>query len=351
MVQKEIIKEVKENEVFSVMADETKDMQKKEQMSLVVRYYYNGAIHESFLCFQAAETLNAAGLSEMIVSCLEKHGLDYKNNLVGQGYDGASVMSGRHSGVTARIQSNARFAFYVHCNAHCLNLVLVDATKAVPEVVDFFALLQQLYNFISGSYVHLKWLELQKDLYPSQQPRELQALSDTRWACRYAACRNLRDRLPAVLKLLQDLSLDKQGERSVLARGLLSQIDLQFLGLLVTFCTVLGDAKCLSDMLQSSTLNLAMAMDLVVSLKDTLQDYRNDDYFSKLWKEVEELAQQCKIGVQAHNKRQRKISSRFLDSLMMSTVGQRNCDEEDFPRALFYQVIDCLITELNRRFK
>lgn len=49
MVQKEIIKEVKENEVFSVMADETKDMQKKEQMSLVVRYYYNGAIHESFL--------------------------------------------------------------------------------------------------------------------------------------------------------------------------------------------------------------------------------------------------------------------------------------------------------------
>lgn len=306
MVQKQIIAEVKESEVFSVMADETKDLKKKEQMSLVVRYYYNGAIHESFLCFQAAEILHAEGLSQMIVRCLERHGLDYRSNLVGQGYDGASVMSGKHSGVAARIQSNARFAFYVHCNAHCLNLVLVDTTKAVPEVVDFFALLQQLYNFISGSYVHLKWLDVQRELYPSQQPRELQSLSDTRWACRYAACRNVRDRLPAVLKLLQDLSLEKQGERSVLARGLLSQIDLQFLGLLVTFCEVLGDAKCLSDMLQSRTLNLARAVDLVLVLLDRRMKKGLDKPASVLeflvflepYKEVfHELFRLCKIAI------------------------------------------------------
>ncbi|XP_032411152.1 zinc finger MYM-type protein 1-like isoform X1 [Xiphophorus hellerii] len=349
MVQTEIIKEVKECEVFSVIADETKDLQKKEQMSLVVRYYYNGVIHESFLCFQAAESLNAAGLSAMIISCLEKHGLDYRNNLVGQGYDGASVMSGKHSGVSARIQSNARFAFYVHCNAHCLNLVLVDATKAVPEVVDFFALLQQLHNFVSGSYVHLRWLDVQKELYPAEQPRELQALSDTRWACRYTACRTMRDRLPAVLRLLQDIALERNGERTVEARGLLLQIDIQFLGLLVTFCKVLGDAKCLSDMLQSSTLDLARAVDLVGALIDTFQDYRNEKYFDELWKEVEELAEKSKISVKI-DRRNPRLSSKFLDSLVMSTIGQRKCDDEGFPRPLFNQVLDCLIAELKRRF-
>ncbi|XP_050957346.1 uncharacterized protein LOC127158239 [Labeo rohita] len=36
----------------------------------------------------------------------------------------------------------------------------------------------KLYNFVSGSYVHLKWLAVQKDLYPQQQPRELQRLTD-----------------------------------------------------------------------------------------------------------------------------------------------------------------------------
>lgn len=128
MVQSEIIRQVKESEVFSVISDETKDL-KKNNTSLVVRYFYNGTIHESFLHFQSAESLDAAGLTKMIIDCLEKHGLDYRNNLVGQGYDGASVMSGKHSGVSARIKNSARFAFYVHCNAHCLNLVLVDAVK------------------------------------------------------------------------------------------------------------------------------------------------------------------------------------------------------------------------------
>ena len=110
----------------------------------------------SFLHFQSAESLDAAGLTKMIIDCLEKHGLDYRNNRVGQGYDSAFVMSGKHSGVSARIKNSVRFAFYVHCNAHCLNLVLVDAVKSVPETVNFFAHLQKLYNLVSGSYVHLK---------------------------------------------------------------------------------------------------------------------------------------------------------------------------------------------------
>ncbi len=63
---------------------------------------------------------------------------------MGQGYDGASVMSGRHSGVAARIKAKTNHAFYVHCNAHCLNLVLVDSTKSVPESETFFSLLQNV---------------------------------------------------------------------------------------------------------------------------------------------------------------------------------------------------------------
>ena len=57
-------------------------------------------------------------------------------------------------------------------------------------------------------------------------------------------------------------------------------------------------------------------------------------------------------------KRQSKTSSRFPvmclhDSLMMSTVGQRNGDQSDcesFQRAIFYQVLDCLTAELQRHF-
>lgn len=134
MVRESIIQEVKDSEVFSVIADETKDLKKSEQLSLVLRYYYDGAVHESFLDFQRASELDAAGLSKKIIHCLERYGLDYKSNLVGQGYDGAAVMSGRCNGFAARIKAEAKHAFYVHCSAHCLNLVIVDSVKAVLEV-------------------------------------------------------------------------------------------------------------------------------------------------------------------------------------------------------------------------
>lgn len=125
-------------EMLSVLADETKCLQKKEHISLVVCYHYPGAIYESFLQSQPSESLDPEGLTWMIADCLEKHGLDYKNIPLGQGYNDASITSGKHSSVSARITSNARFLLYAHCHALCLNLVLVDVVKSVPEADYFF---------------------------------------------------------------------------------------------------------------------------------------------------------------------------------------------------------------------
>jgi hypothetical protein len=50
------------------------------------------------------------------------------------------------------------------------------------------------------------------------------------------------------------------------------------------------------DMFQSSALNLARAVDLVGAFTDTLQDYRSEGYFGELCKEVEEIAEHCKIN-------------------------------------------------------
>ncbi len=64
MVRESIISEVKENKYFSIIVDETGDLIKKEQLSLVLRYYYNGAVHESFLDFKQATELDAEGLTQ-----------------------------------------------------------------------------------------------------------------------------------------------------------------------------------------------------------------------------------------------------------------------------------------------
>lgn len=65
------------------------------------------------------------------------------------------------------------------------------------------------------------------------QPRELQHLSGTLWPCRQLACQNLMDRLPAVICVLKDITHESSGNRAVDRQGLLTQIDVTFIGLLV----------------------------------------------------------------------------------------------------------------------
>ncbi|XP_035986697.1 zinc finger MYM-type protein 1-like isoform X1 [Fundulus heteroclitus] len=350
MVRTEIAEEVKSSEIFSVMADETKDVQKREQISLVLRYYYDGAIRESFLHFESAEMLDAAGLSQKIIHVLKSHGLEYKTNLVAQAYDGASFTSGKHSGIPERIREEAKYAFYIHCSGHCLNLVLVDAVKAVPGAEAFFSLLEKLYAFTSGWAVHPKWLAIQREMYEGA-PSELQRLSDTRWACRFIALRDIMDRLPALQRLLQEIAQERNGESSVEARGLLAQMDLGFVVHLVTLRKVFGETKPLSDMLQASSLDISKAVEVAEALVQTLNDLRQESSFDNVWDEALNISGQCDV-TQPAAKRQKTLSSKLGENRTMTAVGQRESerDEDEFRKTFFYPVIDLVLSEINRRF-
>lgn len=70
--------------------------------------------------------------------------------------------------------------------------------------------------------------------------------------------------------------LSRPTNRGVKARGLLCQIDLNFIGLLVVFRKVLGDTKYLSDLLQSPNTDLLKAVDLIEDLRQTFDEERND---------------------------------------------------------------------------
>lgn len=129
MVRNIICSGVREAGFFSLLADETKDCSKREQISIVLRYVDNAAvIHEHFLTYVEAAGLTADKLTEYITSVLGQFRLD-PQCMVSQGYDGASVMSGQCSGVQKRIRELAPHAIYIHCYAHTLNLVLVDSVK------------------------------------------------------------------------------------------------------------------------------------------------------------------------------------------------------------------------------
>jgi hypothetical protein len=90
------------------------------------------------------------GLHEFILNHLQSLNLDI-SNLRGQGYDNGANMRGKCNGLQQKIiETNSR-AFFVPCSAHSLNLVINDAAKINFETVDFFSIVQELYNYFFAS--------------------------------------------------------------------------------------------------------------------------------------------------------------------------------------------------------
>ena len=186
IVKQHICASVEKAKYFSLLVDETKDLGKNEQMSISIRYLDLDKVEiaERFPTFVAAPQLTAEHLSKYIFDTLSLFNITV-SSMVSQGYDGAAVMSGCVSGVQQHVREVVPHAVYIHCHAHCLNLVLVDCVKSLPEASEFFSLVQSLYVFLSASKAHSIFSQKQAELHPDKQPRALQSLSDTRRACRY----------------------------------------------------------------------------------------------------------------------------------------------------------------------
>ena len=305
------------------------------------------------MTFVEAASLNAESLTQYIVDTLKKHQLD-PVCLVSQGYDGASVMSGRCSGVQERLKAFAPHAIYIHCYAHVLNLVLVDSVKAIPDATQFFALLETLYVFLSTTKSHVLFLEKQKKLHPEKQTRELQRLSDTRWSCRYSSVDAVCCTFDAVLATLAEIAEDFDGAKAIEATGLLLQVkSFKFLLSPVIFDRLLSITKSLLDALQSTSLDLARAADLVSATIETLEEFRSDHEWDHLFAYVESIANLHDIDVAgARPRRKRTLPNRLQETIVLEHTGSRELltTNQQFKIALYYPILDAFLMEMKQRF-
>jgi len=233
-------------------------------------------------------------------------------------------------------------------------------------------LLERLYVFASGSFVHELWISIQRDVYPGEQPKELQKVSDTRWACRYAACKTLRDRLPAIISLLNELESGVKGSRALDARSLLLNIDARFVAMLTLMTDLLGRTHTISKMLQS-TVDIGKAADLVNTIDQQLNEARSEDsHFENIWTYAQNTCQQCNLKTACdqalagevladrvdaseglcHAGRNRRLPAKYADSVVMETVGDRLAvdDKNAFRLHVYNPVMDSIIAKWDKRF-
>ena len=114
-------------------------------------------------------------------------------------------MSGAYKGVAARVRCENAQAIYIHCNAHILNLILVDAAKAVAPARNALGTICQLHNFIEGSAKRHAVFEAVQTA-AGLTKLTIKGLSDTRWTCRADALRCVKKRLEEIIEALEDIS-------------------------------------------------------------------------------------------------------------------------------------------------
>ena len=210
---------------------------------------------------------------------------------------------------------------------------------------------------MSSSKAHAIYLEKQTQLHPDHQTRQLQRLSETRWACRYLSLDVIASTFDSILATLESIAEGNDKPKAIEATGLLHQVQcFKFISCLIIFLRIMGFTKSLSDALQNEKIDFAFAADLVNSTSDTLKELRTNDTWDHIYKYITDVATLHNIEVQ--NLRQHRQTRRpqrmddFVSFESTASTGHRESfnSSEYLKTNIWFPVLDHILSELDRRF-
>ncbi|XP_040079610.1 zinc finger MYM-type protein 1-like [Ixodes scapularis] len=312
MVLRRFKTEVDSAQCFALIVDESRDISKTEQLSVVVR-------------------------------C----GIHLKN-CIAQTYDGASVMSGKSKGVQALLKLEVPQALYVHCFNHRLNLVIVDACKSFDSARTFFSLIEMLYVFLGGSATHALFITVQKQVCGTTI--EPKGISETRWTCQINACKAVLHALPAIIVTLTKIA-EGGRSRSAEARGILHQLNFTFVSHLSIFSELLGELQILSDY-QNKNCDLTHASMMVSVVLDRFRYLRTSEGFSSIWSQCLSVAETNGIRLVEERRINRLPAhlAKYLTEAQLPGEDPSYSTENDCRVHVFLPILDRTCEELKRRF-
>jgi hypothetical protein len=210
VLTKAIVEEVRSAKFFTIIADETSDCAQREQCSLSLRYVQNFKVVERFLAFTDLHgDQTSKSIAKNIIEKLVEVGLDPKL-IRGQGYDGASAMSGNLSGVQAEIKKIAPSATYIHCASHVLNLAVQQSCNIIA-IRNAHGQIGEIASFFHSSAQRTTILQQKLDeavvanLIP-KGARKVKKVCPTRWVESQASVIKFKQLLLPIVHSLEEIS-------------------------------------------------------------------------------------------------------------------------------------------------
>jgi hypothetical protein len=352
---------------FSVLIDESCDISVKEQMVVMLRYVNNeGKVIERFLALKHVKDTTSDALKQALFSLLDKYNLQVLFSLLdkynlsitrlrGQGYDGASNMRGEFNGLQKRILDDNPYAFYVHCFAHQLQLVVVSVSSCCPSVHDFFEYISNIVNTTSASCKRRDALieahhqsisdrlESGEMFHGSGQHQEtnLARPGDTRWSSHHKTLIRLDQMWNSVIEVLGMVETDGRAPSHV--GGLIEKMEsFKFTFILKLMLWLLSITNELSRVLQRKDINIVHAMELISDVNDQLVAMRENGW-NNLFYEVQQCCNDKSIPV-----------PNMFDEIPVRGRSRHEgftvTNLHHYRAEIFYVVVDKICVEMNHRF-
>lgn len=266
-------------------------------------------------------------------------------------------MSGVYSGLQAHIKNVNRFATFVPCAAHSLNLVGTAAAECCLGATEYFMFVQKIYTFFSastGRWGILKHsLEQEKQLQDTSESTQSKtskimlpkALSKTRWSARADACQALANSYNGFREALSTISKNTS-EKPVTraeATGLLKDFNTLEIGILTAFWSeVLEKCDQASKSLQTVDIDVSTAVKIYKSLIGYFRSIRDNFNFYE---------NRGKMYVKEGNykKDQKRKTTRKRQFDEGTSVDVTFDGKNDFRINVFNYILDSLDQELERR--
>uniref|UniRef100_A0A8D8VVN1 Zinc finger MYM-type protein 1 n=1 Tax=Cacopsylla melanoneura TaxID=428564 RepID=A0A8D8VVN1_9HEMI len=250
--QEQIVSEITESEFLAVMADDTTDVTGNTQTVIVFRYQLHGTVYERFWGYFNPEDETAEGLSECIGNELKKVLKNDSHKLIAQTYDGASVMSGEKQGVQKKIQDIYKYAYYIHCYTHQVNLVMKNVTSSIRSVRIFFSDLSGIPAFFSQSP---KRLDVLKKYLPS----------NTLWNFNIQTVDFVFENKEQLIKCFEEMVSLEKDKTFDKAKGYLALLNNEhFLFWLQLFHKIMPHVELLHSQMQSRNIDAALIEKLII---------------------------------------------------------------------------------------
>ncbi|KAL4132755.1 hypothetical protein QTP88_009856 [Uroleucon formosanum] len=252
-IQSQIINNVRMAGMFAIIFYETTDISHVEQLSLVLRYVLDNKVHEDFITFVDAYKsvrpedipnpyevkLSGKAIGHVVLDIISKLGLDL-DKCIGIGTDGAAVMVSE-----------------CPCFNHALYNSLAQAST-IPSIRNTIATLKAIIAFFNTSAKKHK-------LLTDTIGHKLIGLCQTRWV-------ELHDCIIQFKKILPQLESSMATSKA--KSFVLSICDTDFIFALTCLSFVLEHTLPLSKILQSTTIDLKNASEIVQCTITVLQSNR-----------------------------------------------------------------------------